>query len=155
MQQFTVPQFIDVEDKIIGPITARQFIILLIGFMIIVINYKIFDFSLFVVSSLMIFAISGIFSFAKINGRPFHYFVLNLMQTFKKPNLRVWNPVNKIHQDIEYDKNKNVIDQNIGVIRKIKPSSSHLNELSLIVDTQGAYKGEKKDDEVKITNIKK
>ena len=27
MQQFVVPQFIDVEDKIIGSITVRQFII--------------------------------------------------------------------------------------------------------------------------------
>ena len=31
MQMFTVPQFIDVEDKIIGPITTRQFIICLVG----------------------------------------------------------------------------------------------------------------------------
>ena len=29
MQQFTVPQFIDVEPKIIGPITTRQFLIFL------------------------------------------------------------------------------------------------------------------------------
>ncbi|KKS92044.1 MAG: hypothetical protein UV69_C0039G0006, partial [Parcubacteria group bacterium GW2011_GWE2_43_12] len=31
MQQFVVPQFIDVEDKIIGPITVRQFIIIMVG----------------------------------------------------------------------------------------------------------------------------
>ena len=78
MQQFVVPQFIDVEDKIIGPITTRQFIVLLAGFLIIAVSYKLFDFSLFVTFGLLVFAITSIFAFLKINGRPFHYFVLNL-----------------------------------------------------------------------------
>jgi hypothetical protein len=30
MQQFVVPQFIDVEDKIIGPISVRQFLTLMV-----------------------------------------------------------------------------------------------------------------------------
>ena len=29
MDRFVVPQFIDVEDKIFGPVTVRQFLILL------------------------------------------------------------------------------------------------------------------------------
>ncbi|MDO8260800.1 MAG: PrgI family protein, partial [Candidatus Magasanikbacteria bacterium] len=91
MQQFTVPQFIDVEDKIIGPITVRQFIIMLTGFVFIGIGYKLFDFSLFLVVGILIFGVSGIFAFLKINGMPFHFFILNFVQTFKKPGLRVWN----------------------------------------------------------------
>ena len=51
MQQFTVPQFIDVEDKIIGPITTRQFVIMLAGFTLIGISYKLFDFSFIKFSS--------------------------------------------------------------------------------------------------------
>ena len=43
MQQFTVPQFIDFEDKIIGPITTRQFLILMGGFVAIALCYAIFD----------------------------------------------------------------------------------------------------------------
>ena len=65
MQQFTVPQFIDVEDKIIGPITVRQFIIMLSGFIIVAVFYKIFDFSAFIVFGFLILIIAGIFSFVR------------------------------------------------------------------------------------------
>ena len=155
MRQFTVPQFIDVEDKIIGPITTRQFIIMLSGCILIAIFYRLFDFSLFVTAALFDFALTFIFSFAKINGRPFHYFVLNVIQTLKKPSLRVWNHVDVIDTKIDDKKDKDILEQSIGVVAKNKPSLSRLNELSLIVDTQGMYKGESVDDETNIQVVKK
>ena len=90
MQQFTVPQFIDVEDKIIGPITTRQFIIMLVAGLIIAALYKIFYFTLFLISSLGVILVFGTVAFVKINGRPFHYFILNFIQTVKRHSLRVW-----------------------------------------------------------------
>ena len=143
MQQFTVPQFIDVEDKIIGPITTRQFIIMLSGFMFIGLSYKIFDFSLFIVVGITIFGVSGIFAFLKINGMPFHYFILNFIQTFKRPGLRIWNNyIYKVEAHFESEEAK-VMPERQPVPTKIY-TTSRLAELSLIVDTQGAYKGEKK-----------
>lgn len=142
MLQFTVPQFIDVEDKIIGPLTTRQFLIMLTGFIFIGIGYKIYDFSLFVVSGLIIFAISGVFAFLKINGMPFHFFVLNFLQTLKKPSLRVWN---KILNKSDLAKEEKIeIHKDFSVAPPKKINTSRLTELSLIVDTQGSYKGEKK-----------
>ena len=136
MLQFTVPQFIDVEDKIIGPITTRQFLIMLTGFIFIGISYKLFDFSLFVVSGLLIFAMSGVLAFLKINGMPFHFFILNFLQTLKKPNLRVWN---KIPTKTDAGKEDKIdIDHKKEILPPKKVSSSRLTELSLIVDTQGA-----------------
>ena len=138
MQQFTVPQFIDVEPKIIGPITARQFLIFLATSLVIFIFYKVFDFSTFVILSILVFAFAGIFSFLKINGRPFHYFVLNLIQSLKKPGLRIWNHKitsfeNKEDKQVEYEK----------VITPDKYfSKEKLTKLSLIIDTKGRYKGE-------------
>ena len=49
MQQFTVPQFIDVEDKILGPISVRQFLIMLGGGLFAFVAYKVADFALFIV----------------------------------------------------------------------------------------------------------
>ncbi|MFH1662109.1 MAG: hypothetical protein ABIA02_03365 [Candidatus Falkowbacteria bacterium] len=142
MQQFTVPQFIDVEDKIIGPITTRQFVIMLSGFMMMGVCYKIFDFSAFITISLLIFAITGTFSFAKINGRPFHLFVLNLIQTLKKPALRLWHhAVGKT--EARYEENEKKEIEELPIPQK-HYTTSRLAELSLIVDTRGAYKGEKK-----------
>ena len=147
MQQFTVPQFIDVEDKIIGPIVARQFIILLVGFILIGVGYKIFDFSLFLTVGVIILIISGTFAFARINGRPFHLFVLNVFQTVKRPSLRIWN--NLTHKTIVVEKEK-IIEQAVIVPPAKHYLKSKLAELSLIVDTKGVYREAEQEEEKKI-----
>lgn len=149
MQQFTIPQFIDVEDKIIGPITTRQFLILLGGFMLIAVFYKLFDFSLFVFSSVIVLSVVGVFAFTKINGRPFHYFILNLIQTVKKPNLRVWR-----HDDLVVDEEEVSLEKATAdpALSKKRYTNSRLAELSLIVDTRGAFKGVTEGSEVKKIN---
>ena len=137
MQQFTVPQFIETEDKIIGPITTRQFLILTFCFSVIGVFYKVFDFSLFVTASIVWFAIWVVVAFVKINGRPFHFFVLNVIQTFKKPNLRVWQQISSPEIEIfeEIKEKKEYIPQKPKTL-----TTSRLTELSLIVDTSGNYK---------------
>ena len=90
MEQITVPQFLDVEDRIIGPITVRQFIEILVGGLIIFIFYKLFDFSLFVVAGLLVFGLTVLLAFVKINGQPFHNFFLNFITTLKNPKLKIW-----------------------------------------------------------------
>jgi len=139
MQQFTVPQFIDVEDKIIGPITTRQFIICLAAAILMVVCFKIFDFSLFVFSSLVIVAVFGVFAFAKINSRPFHLFILNFTQTLKKPGLRVWN--HRLKKNISLKEEALPPAPAPAPVMK-RWNASRLAELSLIVDTGGSYAGE-------------
>ncbi len=139
MQQFTVPQFIDVESKIIGPITTRQFLILLAAAVIVGISYKLFDFSLFLTITVIVLIIAAVFAFVKVNGRPFHYFVVNLTQTIRRPGTRVWN--NRLTVIEEVDKTPFVAPE-------VKPApkefykKSRLAELALVVDTKGKYKGE-------------
>jgi len=152
MQQFVVPQFIDVEDKIIGPITTRQFIVMLAGFLLIAIFYKIFDFSLFVTSGLLVLAITGIFAFLKINGRPFHYFILNLIQTLKRSRLRVWSRGSLVTGDAYGIEESNFAPITQAVSDK-HYTTSRLAELSLIVDTKGAYQGES--DETGTINVQR
>lgn len=139
MQQFTVPQFIDVESKIIGPITTRQFLILLGAAILIAASYKLFDFSLFVTVSVVIFLIAAIFSFVKINGRPFHFFILNATQTLRRPRLRVWN--NKI-TPVEHEEKISYVKPIMKEEPKEYYKTSRLAEMALIVDTKGRYKGE-------------
>jgi len=154
VQQFTIPQFIDVEDKIIGPVTTRQFIILLSGFLLMGISYKIFDFSLFLTISILTLIITGTFAFVRINGRPFHFFVLNIIQTLKRPGLRVWSNEFFPQEAEGYAMNeKEIIKQTALSAPKIQPSLSRLAELSLMVDTRGEYGGEE-DKGTKITAVK-
>ncbi|HLD31073.1 MAG TPA: PrgI family protein [Patescibacteria group bacterium] len=141
MQQFVIPQFIDVEDKIIGPITTRQFVILLSAAIVLFILYKLTTFTFFLIFGFPTFAIGIVLAFIKINGQPFHFFLLNLLQTSRRPNLRVWNKEltsDELLGNLKKEEIKAVIKRPIkDVLEETK-----LSELSLIVNTGGAYRGE-------------
>ena len=135
MQQFMVPQFIDVEDKVIGSLSVRQFIILLVDFGLVFAVYKLFDFSLFLFSSIIIVVVGFVFAFVKINGAPFHYFLLNLLQTLKRQPLRVWNKIEENQEDIVP-----IYKAEEAAVRQVV-TASRLNQLALVADTQGYYAG--------------
>lgn len=139
MQQFTVPQFIDVENKIIGPITVRQFMIFLGAAIIIGLSYRLFDFSLFLVVAILIGGLAIVFAFVKINAQPFHLFILSLIKTWRRPGLRVWNNRLNVVEVSEKVAAAPIISQ--PTPPKLY-QTSRLAELSLIVDTKGRYKGE-------------
>ncbi len=141
MEQFVVPQFIDVEDKVIGPITVRQFIIILVGAGLIFIAYKLSDFALFVVEFLFIAGITFGIAFIRVNGRPVHYFLLNLIQTWRRPRVRVWYRHYTASELRVLGKEK-VASLPVEIKTKNSARASRLAELSLIVDTGGVYQGE-------------
>ena len=139
--QFVVPQFIDAEDKIIGPITVRQFIILLVTFLVSAVLFRLLSFVWFLVTALPLIVAGGVLAFGKVNGQPFHYFILNLVQTLRRPRLRVWD---KTLTDSEL----RALTQSVAPppppppARKAPISASKLAELSLVVNTGGVYRPE-------------
>lgn len=137
-QQFIVPQFIEVEDKIFGPITVRQFLIILCGSLLEFLAYRFADFQLFVVLTALIGGTTLLFAFARINGQTFHYFLLNLFQTLRKPSVRIWR---KAYTDSEL---KFIIQQGVHevVVPEIKKTAKpqRMRDLSLVVNTGGYYK---------------
>lgn len=139
--QFVVPQFIDVEDKVIGPITVRQFIVLLAGSGVLFIAYKLSDFALFILEFIFVSALTFGFAFIKVNGRPVHYLLLNIFQTFRSPKVKVWSK----EISNETQRKKKGTDDEVAV-RPLTPKNhvraSRLAELALIVDTGGVYQGE-------------
>ena len=140
MQKFIVPQFIDVENKILGPITVRQFATVAVGGVLIFAAYKLADFSLFLVLTLIIIAVTAVIAFIKFNGLPFHIFLLNVVGTYKKPMLRVWMK-EEIKPTKPKKEKKHKGEEKYFVPRK-SISSAKLSELALIIDTGGIYKGE-------------
>lgn len=139
-EQFVVPQFIDVEDKIFGPVTSRQFVILLVGGMLIFISYKLADFMLFIFLLAIIGGMSLILAFVKINGQAFHYFILNIVQTARRPGLRIWNKKHN-KDELKYYINLNEIEEVEEQIKKVpRLSYNRIRDLSLIVNTGGYYK---------------
>ncbi|MBU1178535.1 PrgI family protein [Patescibacteria group bacterium] len=88
--QYAVPQFIEVEDKVIGPLTVRQFLYMVIGGVMLLIIWSLADLSLFIILALIVVIVVVAFSFVKINGRPFQIFLLSIIHYFSNPRLRVW-----------------------------------------------------------------
>lgn len=136
MKQYIVPQFIAVEDKIIGPITVRQFVIVLVIALTDVIIFKLVDFSLFIILTvpLVIFAI--FFAFVNINGKPFHFFFLNFITTIRRSRIRIWQGNHKIIYSLDYDEK----EEEKEVIKRKKMDKAQVKRLSKTVDTSGKYK---------------
>jgi len=67
--QFQVPQFIETEDKIVGPFTLRQFIYIAIAGIISFTLFFVLELWLWFIIVLILFGISASLAFIKINGR--------------------------------------------------------------------------------------
>lgn len=139
MQQFVVPQFIDVEDKIFGPITTRQFLILLVAGGFLFIAFKLFDLALFAVITAIVGGFALVLAFVKINGQTFHYFLLNIAQTMRRPGLRIWNK-QYVKEELEYLRKHGFAEEQEGKEQKKIVRRQHIRDLTLLVNTGGYYK---------------
>lgn len=144
MQQFVVPQFITVENKILGPIDTRQFVFLLVGMGLMFLEYKLLAFLQFAILGVLTMSVMGLFAFVKVNGRPFHVFLTNIVQTFSRPHLRVWDSSwQLVIKTEEKGKKERIRKKGAKRLPPKRVGPSRLSDLSLIVDTGGVYEGEK------------
>lgn len=89
--RFKVPQNIDMQDRIVGPLTMVQFIYAVIGFGG---AYAVFSslpapFGFLFAAPIAIFVI--LVDFVKINERPFLNFFISAIQYIGAPKQRVWH----------------------------------------------------------------
>lgn len=140
--QFVVPQFLDVEPKILGPITLRQFLIMVGVIVAEFLVYRIFlSLIPMIAVGVPIAAFGAAFAFGKVNGQPLHYIVLNLLQYIKKPARRVWDKTLS-DSDLQVYLKKEVKEKPPERFKKAPLETSRLAELTLIVNTGGVYKGD-------------
>jgi hypothetical protein len=140
--QFVVPQFLDVEAKIIGPITARQFVILLGTILVEFVIYRVFLNVLFVLLlGVPVLGLGIVFAFAKVNGQPFHYWVISVVQTLRRPGRRVWDKTLN-DADLKVYLNKDKVEAVAEKVIKKPLERSRLSELSMVVNTGGVYEGD-------------
>lgn len=140
MNQFVVPQFLDIEDKIFGPVTVRQFLILLASGLIHFVVFKLADTTLFILFLAFFGSFTLILAFVKINGQAFHYFLLNIFQTARRPSLRIWN---KALSREELDQLRRPFKNEVPEHLEVKHASvNRIRDLSLLVNTGGYYKPE-------------
>jgi hypothetical protein len=91
--QFQVPQFIEVEDKIFGPFTFRQFVWMAGGLGISYILYRIFPVFLAIPLAISVVGLAAALAFAQVNGRSFIIWLESAFYYFIHPRLYLWSNV--------------------------------------------------------------
>ena len=127
-QQFQVPQFITVEDKVIGPFTIKQFVFLGAGGLLIMLLRTIFEGFVLYVLSLIIASLAGSMAFLKINGQSLPLLVKNAFFFFINPRLYVWKQEQVKKKPTEKEK------EEVKVAALPKLSVSKLNDLAWSLD---------------------
>lgn len=88
--QFQVPQFIDTDDKLIGPLSLKQFIYLTFGAVFVFFFYFVLRFWLWLIVAGIIVAIALALAFFKYNGRPFLILAFAVLSHFWRPRHYLW-----------------------------------------------------------------
>lgn len=130
--QHQVPQFIDVEDKIFGPLTAKQFFYILGGGAIIFIMYVFLQFWLVVILGAPVAAFFLSLAFLKINGIPFIKVVSNALRYSSSTRLYLWKKSLK--------QPKKVVEAPAPPVATPKLTASKLEDLSWSLDIQQKIK---------------
>ncbi|PIU98441.1 hypothetical protein COS61_01365 [Candidatus Wolfebacteria bacterium CG03_land_8_20_14_0_80_40_12] len=90
MAQFQIPQFIEVENKIVGPLTLRQFFYLAGAAAFSFIFYFVLAGWLWFFITAILGAIAVSLAFIKYNGQPLPKIILSALLFFWKPRLYLW-----------------------------------------------------------------
>ena len=90
---FNIPQFIDIEDKIVGPLTAKQLGWLAAGGVGMLLCWSMLDFSAFIMCAVFIGIVFGGLAFYRPNGQPLVSSVGSIFVFFFKPKMYIWKRV--------------------------------------------------------------
>jgi hypothetical protein len=138
--RFQVPQFIDIEDKIFGPFTFKQFVYLAGGAGSAYALFKLLPIyiSIFVVPPILGLALA--LTFYKVNGKTFVEILQAYVIYIIKGKLYIWK-----QRKIEKTKNKKIknIEKKITLDNIPKLSESRLADLSWSLDVLDMEKREK------------
>ncbi len=134
--RFEVPQFIDVEDKIFGPLTFKQFIYLAGGAGASVVLWVFLPKIIAVLLILVVLGLAGALAFYKVNNKPFVDFLESAFKYGLAGKLYIWK---KEARPVEQQKTALPIDESVAVPRI---SDSKLRDLAWSLDVHDSLYSE-------------
>ncbi|MCL4405459.1 MAG: PrgI family protein [Patescibacteria group bacterium] len=90
--QFQIPQFIETEDKIFGPLSVKQFLYVAGATLLVIFLYFLFATWLWVVVAILIETTTLTFNLAKINGRPMRIITASAFSYVWNPRVYTYQP---------------------------------------------------------------
>jgi len=128
--QFQVPQFIEVEDKIFGPLTFKQFIYVAGGAGSAYLLWRVLPIYLAAPLVLGVGGLAAALAFMQWNGRPFILALESAFYYFTHSKLYLWNNERKTKKE----KKENKEQQRRPQVYIPKLSDSKLHELAWSLD---------------------
>lgn len=92
MAQFQVPQFIETEDKIVGPLTLKQFGYIAGAAAVIGLLFLVLNFFLWLLIAAIFGAAAAALAFGKMNGRPLIVYLSAFIGSIWSPKVYVFKP---------------------------------------------------------------
>lgn len=127
--QYQTPQFINIEDKVIGPFTIKQFFYIAGGIGLCALMYRFLPFFLFLILATPIIALSGALAFYRHNDRPFIEILEAGFNYLTRSRMYLWRhrkpaDITKELNAVEAPTKQQPINPSVGL------SSSKLRDLS-------------------------
>jgi hypothetical protein len=117
--KFQVPQFIEVEDKIFGPLTLKQFIYLAGAGGVVFILWRILPLYVAIIVAAPVIALAVALAFYQINKRPFVFALESAFKYMLSNRLYIWKS-----KDLkQLKKEKNSFSQDSGGEKQISQGS--------------------------------
>lgn len=136
--QYKVPQNVDIADRVIGPLTLRQFIILTVAASLCLVLFLLFIGPLRIFFWLFGGIIMGgavFIAFAKYGDQNMEVFVLSAISTFLNPRKRVWKKENLESKQVEPVAKKPQAP--VEEKKSLDEARDDLEKLAQIVDSGG------------------
>jgi len=128
--QYNIPQFIDKEDKIVGPLTAKQLGWLFSGGVVLLVLWSMLDSQTFYISALPIIGISVAFAFYRPYNQSLLTFILSAILFTSRDKTYVWKRIEEKNIPIKKVSQK----KEIGEVKKI--DSEKIRSISNLLDNR-------------------
>ncbi|MFA5994413.1 MAG: PrgI family protein [Parcubacteria group bacterium] len=128
---FNIPQFIDIEDKIVGPLTAKQLGWLAAGAVLALLAWSMLDLATFVVVAIFIAIIFGGIAFYRPNGQPLTSLIGSIFTFSMKPKLYIWK---RIPDKKSLAKHKKTINANAHLHDHKKVTLEEIEKVSRLLE---------------------
>lgn len=136
--RFIVPQFIDVEDKVIGPFSFKQFLYLAGGGGLAFSLYKLLPGLIAIPLALAVAALALALTFYKINGKPFVFILQAFFSYAIQSKLYLWRQrVYKQEKVLKQEETKTTTSTTIPRL-----TESRLSDLSWSLDILDMKEGD-------------
>jgi hypothetical protein len=98
--EYQVPQFIDVEDKLVGPLTFKQFLYMAGSGGLCIVFFVYLPIFLAIILSIPVVALGGALSFYRVNGKPFIELLEAGFNYFTSSRLMIWKYANPTKKEL-------------------------------------------------------